>query len=61
MRARKLTHLVNRKVAINPQAALTLRRWRQLLGAAIHWAGLSATLDNAALFLRISRARALIG
>jgi hypothetical protein len=32
------------------QAALTLRRWRHLLGAPIHWAGLSATLGDAARF-----------
>ncbi|TBO29285.1 DEAD/DEAH box helicase [Aquabacterium lacunae] len=32
------------------QAALTLRRWRHLLGAPVHWAGLSATLGDAARF-----------
>jgi hypothetical protein len=32
------------------QAGLTLRRWRHLLGAPVHWAGLSATLGNAARF-----------
>jgi hypothetical protein len=32
------------------QAALTLRRWRYLLGAPVHWAGLSATLGDAARF-----------
>jgi hypothetical protein len=32
------------------QAALTLRRWRHLLGAPVHWAGLSATLGDASRF-----------
>jgi hypothetical protein len=32
------------------QAALTLRRWRHLLAAPLHWVGLSATLDDAARF-----------
>lgn len=32
------------------QAALTLRRWRHLLGTPVHWVGLSATLGNAARF-----------
>lgn len=32
------------------QAALTLRRWRHLLAAPIAWAGLSATLGDAARF-----------
>ncbi|MEH6792182.1 protein DpdJ [Parasphingorhabdus sp.] len=32
------------------QAALTLRRWRHLLGAPITWVGLSATLGDAARF-----------
>ncbi len=32
------------------QAALTLRRWRHLLGAPVHWVGLSATLEDAARF-----------
>ena len=32
------------------QAALTLRRWRHLLGMPVHWAGLSATLGDAARF-----------
>jgi hypothetical protein len=32
------------------QAALTLRRWRHLLGVPVHWAGLSATLGDAARF-----------
>ena len=32
------------------QAALTLRRWRHLLGAPLSWVGLSATLDDAARF-----------
>jgi hypothetical protein len=32
------------------QAALTLRRWRHLLGAPVHWVGLSATLGDAARF-----------
>lgn len=32
------------------QAALTLRRWRHLLGAPISWVGLSATLGDAARF-----------
>lgn len=32
------------------QAALTLRRWRHLLGAPVHWTGLSATLGDAARF-----------
>lgn len=32
------------------QAALTLRRWRHLLDAPLHWAGLSATLGDAARF-----------
>jgi len=31
-------------------AALTLRRWRHLLAAPVHWAGLSATLGDAARF-----------
>ena len=32
------------------QAALTLRRWRHLLGAPLHWVGLSATLGDAPRF-----------
>ena len=32
------------------QAAITLRRWRHLLAAPIHWVGLSATLRDAARF-----------
>ena len=32
------------------QAALTLRRWRNLLGTPIHWVGLSATLGDANRF-----------
>src|SRR5690606_20434305 len=32
------------------QAALTLRRWRHLVGAPVHWVGLSATLGDAARF-----------
>jgi hypothetical protein len=32
------------------QAALTLRRWRYLLGAPVKWVGLSATLGDAARF-----------
>lgn len=32
------------------QVALTLRRWRHLLGAPVHWVGLSATLGDAARF-----------
>ncbi len=32
------------------QVALTLRRWRHLLGVPIHWAGLSATLGDATRF-----------
>lgn len=32
------------------QAALTLRRWRHLLGSPISWVGLSATLGNASHF-----------
>lgn len=32
------------------QAALTLRRWRHQIGAPVHWAGLSATLGDAARF-----------
>ena len=36
--------------ATGAQAALTLRRWRHLLGAPITWVGLSATLGDAARF-----------
>lgn len=36
--------------ATGAQAALTLRRWRHLLGAPISWVGLSATLGDAARF-----------
>lgn len=36
--------------ATGAQAALTLRRWRHLLGGPICWAGLSATLGEAASF-----------
>src|SRR5262249_54009072 len=36
--------------ASGAQAALTLRRWRHLLGASVHWVGLSATLRDAARF-----------
>ncbi|RWO19214.1 MAG: DEAD/DEAH box helicase [Mesorhizobium sp.] len=36
--------------ATGAQAALTLRRWRHLLGAPIGWVGLSATLGDAARF-----------
>ena len=36
--------------AAGAQAALTLRRWRHLLGAPISWVGLSATLEDAARF-----------
>ncbi|WP_176559273.1 protein DpdJ [Rubellimicrobium roseum] len=32
------------------QAALTFRRWRYLLGRPLHWAGLSATLEEANRF-----------
>ena len=36
--------------ASGAQVALTLRRWRHLLGAPISWVGLSATLGDAARF-----------
>jgi hypothetical protein len=36
--------------ATGAQAALTLRRWRHLLDAAVAWVGLSATLGDAARF-----------
>lgn len=36
--------------ATGAQAALTLRRWRHLLGTPITWVGLSATLGDAARF-----------
>jgi hypothetical protein len=36
--------------ASGAQAALTLRRWRHLLNAPLSWAGLSATLGDAARF-----------
>ena len=36
--------------ASGAQAALTLRRWRHLLGTPITWVGLSATLQDAARF-----------
>lgn len=36
--------------ASGAQAALTLRRWRHLLGSPLSWVGLSATLEDAARF-----------
>lgn len=36
--------------ASGAQAALTLRRWRHLLGSPVSWVGLSATLGDAARF-----------
>ena len=32
------------------QTALLLRRWQRMLGSAVHWVGLSATLEEASLF-----------